>query len=99
MMPGVKTCHSCNKELPIGRSVGRRDTCPFCGADLHCCLNCRFFDPSVSKQCCEPAAALVKEKTKANFCDYFVFADSQRSVKPNTDTKQARSALDALFKK
>jgi hypothetical protein len=95
----VKLCHSCKKDPSIGRTVGRRDACPVCGADLHCCLNCRFYKPSVSKQCGEPAAALQKEKTKANFCDYFVFTDLPDTDTSNRETEQARKAIDALFKK
>ncbi len=94
----MNICHSCNKELAIGRSIGRRDVCPSCGADLHCCLNCVFYDRSVSKQCREPAAELVKEKAGANFCDFFSF----RERTPSGGTKEAdkaRKALDDLFKK
>jgi hypothetical protein len=92
----VKTCHACKKDPSIGRSVGRRDACPFCGADLHCCLNCKFYDPSVSKRCREPAAMLVKEKTKANFCDFFMFAEAKSA---RSDATDARRMLDDLFKK
>jgi len=92
----VKSCHSCKKELALQRSVGRRDACPSCGADLHCCLNCRFYDRTASKQCREPAAELVKEKARANFCDYFAFAET-RGV--TSDSAEARRALDDLFRK
>jgi len=95
----VKICHACKKELPRGRGVGRRDTCPFCGMDLRCCLNCKFYKPSVSKQCGEPAATLQKEKARAGFCDYFVFADSPGDDTSNRETEQARKAIDELFKK
>ncbi len=95
----MKICHSCKKDLSLSGSVGRRDVCSACGADLHCCMNCAFYDPSVSKQCREPAAELVREKTKANFCDYFFFAESQRTDISNTRTEQARKAIDELFKK
>jgi len=53
----------------------------------------------MSKQCREPAAELVKEKAKANFCDYFMFADTRSAEIPDSVTKQARQALDELFKK
>lgn len=99
-MPVVITCHACEKELFIGRNVGRKEACPFCGADLRCCLNCSFFDPAASKQCREPVAELVKEKSKSNFCDFFVFMDSRSSGE--TDGRaidQAHKALDELFKK
>lgn len=92
-------CHACNKPLDLGREIGRRDECPNCGADLHACLNCRFYDRSAPKQCREPQADLVREKDKANFCDYFVFADSTAGSTAGDVTGAARKALDALFKK
>jgi len=32
---------------------------------------CRFYDTSVAQACREPMADEVKDKTRANFCDYF----------------------------
>jgi hypothetical protein len=46
----------------------------------------------------ETIAELVKEKTKANFCDYFVFAEA-RAGASLTGGDKARQALDDLFKK
>jgi len=93
----MKLCHACKKELSLGREIGRRDECPFCHADLHCCMNCRFYDRSAPKQCREPQADLVREKDKANFCDFFVFSD--RTAAAGNDAGKARAALDDLFKK
>ncbi len=93
----MNRCHACRRELAPGKSVGRRDECPFCRADLHCCLNCTFYDRSAPKQCREPMAELVREKDKANYCDYFVFAD--RSDAGQTEVERSRNALDDLFKK
>lgn len=95
----MKLCHACKKELSIGREVGRRDECAFCGADLHCCLNCRFYDPKAPKQCRETQAGLVREKSKANFCDYFVFADLPAQANGDSDADKARRKLDDLFRK
>jgi len=92
-------CHACKKELSLGREVGRRDECPFCRADLHCCLNCKFYDPLAPKQCREPVAELVKEKEKANYCDYFVIAGARGSGPSRPGPDAARKALDDLFKK
>jgi hypothetical protein len=94
----VKICHSCTKEVSITRGVARKEVCASCGADLHCCLNCRHYDRSASKQCRETIAEMVKEKTKANFCDHFAFAESRSSGMPAA-AEQARSALESLFKK
>jgi hypothetical protein len=95
----VKICHSCKKELLLGRSVGRRDVCPACGSDVHCCLNCRFYDRSASKQCNEPVAEGVKEKARANFCSYFVLPETGPGGQTDTTTDQARKTLEDLFKK
>jgi hypothetical protein len=94
----MNTCHACLHELTIGKSVGRKDECPCCRVDLHCCLNCAFYDVRASKQCREPMADFVKEKGKANFCDYFVFAESRAGTVPR-DVEQSRKTLDELFKK
>ena len=94
----MKKCHACTKELSEDLKVGRKDECPFCGADLRCCLNCVFYDRAVSKQCRETVTELVKEKKKSNFCEYFVFAEN-RIVPSNAGSALARKALDDLFKK
>jgi hypothetical protein len=94
----VKLCHACKKALDLGREVGRRDDCPFCHADLHCCLNCRFYDRAAPKQCREPVAEYVKEKARANFCDFFAFTET--AAAPGRGTPDAaRAALDRLFRK
>ena len=87
------------RELSLGRVIGRRDECPFCRADLHCCLNCRFYDPAVSKQCREPSAELVRDKNHANYCDYFVFGESSTAGTQSGEVKNSRKAFDDLFKK
>lgn len=94
------TCHTCKKELSIDRRMGRKETCPCCGADLHCCVNCSFFDSHAAKQCREPVAELVSGKSKSNYCDFFVFADARPTdIFEDAAVKNARKALDSLFKK
>jgi hypothetical protein len=94
----MKTCRACNRELAEDVKIGRKDECPFCGADLRCCLNCVFYDRTVSKQCRETISELVKEKEKANFCEYFVFA-KDRIAMGDVKSAQTHRALDDLFKK
>jgi hypothetical protein len=96
LLKTMKYCHSCNKELSTGRSAARKDTCSSCGADLHCCLNCALYDRAASKQCREPGAEQVKEKARANFCDFFLFREKRGAV---PHAAEARRALDDLFKK
>jgi hypothetical protein len=95
----MKTCRACKKELLQGRTIARRDVCPHCRADLTCCLNCSFYDRAASKQCREPMIELVKDKARANFCDYFAFAETSGAAGAAVDADGARKALDELFKK
>ncbi len=94
----MKICHVCKHELSLGRTIGRRDECPFCRTDLHCCLNCTLYDRNAPKQCREPVAELVREKERANYCDYFVFAEL-RASSGMAEREHARKTLDDLFKK
>lgn len=77
--------------------VGRKETCPFCGADLRCCLNCRFYDERIYNQCRETQAERVLDKDRSNFCDYFVFRDVDAGQAPEAK-QSARDKLASLFK-
>ncbi len=94
-MPG---CAHCGETLDIvGNQVGRRDTCSGCGAELHCCRNCRHFDLSVSKQCKEPFAEVPSDKDDANFCDFFQIGEGGLSARASHEGML--SAAEALFRK
>ena len=95
----MKICHACKKEIEPCRAVGRRDVCKECRADLACCRNCTFYERTASRQCREPMAELVKDKDRANFCDYFSFTEATANDLPGSDSDKARQALDGLFRK
>lgn len=88
-------CFSCNKELTFSGQIGRREECPHCRADVHVCKNCDFYDPKAYNECREPSADVVREKDRANFCDYF----TPRKGGANQEDKAAalKAAADALF--
>lgn len=88
-------CHHCGKELQEEK-ISRRDSCPSCGSDMHACLNCRFYSKTASKQCTEPKAEFVKDKEKANFCEWFQ-PKRERSGATESEKDAARKALDDLF--
>ena len=95
-------CFNCGHQIPMlsAEKVLKKDTCPNCNTDLHCCRNCRFFDPSVHNQCRETQAEWVQQKDKANYCDYF--AASTRvdlTRKSGVSSEDARKKWDTLFKK
>lgn len=90
-------CHSCHNPVDDGGRIGRADTCPHCGADLHCCLNCCFYDAGAYNQCREPQAERVVDKESANFCD--CFAPENRPAAPSAGAAAKHNPLDGLFKK
>lgn len=90
-------CFSCQREIRTVERVGRTESCE-CGADLHCCRNCRFYDPSAYNECRETQAERVLDKERANFCDYFELGGLP-AVGPKNDAAQARRRLEALFRK
>ena len=63
----MKKCRACLKGLEIKTAVGRREICPFCGSDLHCCLNCVHYNIGAYNDCREPPAERVIEKDRSNF--------------------------------
>jgi len=90
-------CAFCGETLSIEEKISRNDTCPHCGKDLHCCKQCKFYDPHSYNNCREVLADRIVDKERSNFCDYFVPRGS-RGSKINK-TKEAKRALEALFKK
>lgn len=96
-------CHHCGREVQLIGKIARADECPHCQRDLHCCKNCRFFDPGKSKQCRESQADYVREKDRANFCDYFQpnrdVPLTDRGSKRSVQRDDVRQAFDNLFKK
>lgn len=90
-------CFSCQKKVPTFGSVGRRDECPFCKADLHVCKNCAHYDKTAYNECREPVAGVVLEKDRANFCDHFV--PGQGAGAAGKSAQDLRAAAEALFKK
>jgi hypothetical protein len=75
----------------------RRDECPACGADLHVCRMCEFYDTSVAKSCREPVAEEVSDKERAQFCDYFRAQPDLLAAGGVSEAEGARAQLQAMF--
>ncbi len=85
----MKKCHACGAvwDGSPGTQPGRNETCVKCGADLHICLNCRFYDPSAHHQCLSRTTEYVKDKEKRNFCDELEFTSQAGGKNPGGDDK------------
>jgi len=92
-------CFRCKTPNEIQERVGRRDTCTKCDADLHCCLDCRHYNPSAHNQCNEPQAEWVRDKDRANYCDYFEPRRGAGGGEASSRTQDARTQFEDLFKK
>jgi hypothetical protein len=95
----MKACYACKApwEGVPGTQPGRNETCSKCGADLHACLNCRFYDPGAHHECRSSTTEPVRDKDKRNFCDEFEFVDRAiGGTAPPPD--DAKKKWDDLFK-
>jgi len=97
-------CWRCGEHLPetsgsatVGSVIGRLDQCPACSNYLHVCRMCQFYDPQVAEACREDDAEEVKDKQKANFCDYFKPSSGAFDAQGAAAADKAKSELDALF--
>lgn len=83
----------------VGSTVSRHESCSKCGADLRACLNCRHYDVTARSECREDVREPVRDKTKANFCDFFQprLGAHGGSGAPSKD--DLMKSAEALFKK
>ncbi len=90
-------CAFCHEEINLKGKVMRRDTCPHCGRDLRCCIQCRFYDPHAYNECREVMAERILDNERANTCEYY--APKGSVYQTGNPTEDAKRALEALFKK
>ena len=90
-------CWKCGASLAaLSLPLSRTDECRACRAELHVCRMCRFYDTSKAKSCAEPIADEVQDKTRANFCGYFL-AVGGRFQPGDGAGDRALTALESLF--
>ena len=90
-------CFSCGISIESQDRPGFRMTCDRCGSDIHCCRNCRFYDPKVYNECLETAAEVVRDKERANFCEFF--EPGTKRVDQKSAADELRAKAEALFRK
>jgi len=91
------TCFHCRKVNVLPGKVGFREECIHCRSDLHVCKSCDFYDVKSYNECREPSAEVVREKERANYCDFFIAR--QGGGGPDDEKARLKAAADALFKK
>ncbi|MFQ5895229.1 MAG: hypothetical protein ACE5JJ_05375 [Nitrospinota bacterium] len=92
-------CAFCGRSIAWEGSVARHELCPHCRRDLHCCVQCRFYDRNAHNQCLEPAAEWVRDKELNNFCDFYELREAGDAAGGPQVAQKAREAFENLFKK
>lgn len=77
--------------------LSRRAVCAVCEVELHVCRLCQFYDRRVSDECTEDRAEQVREKDRANFCDYFKPKPGAYVAPDDSKVQAARNQLEGLF--
>ena len=91
-------CWNCGKDTGITAKPTRLDHCSVCLADQKACRGCRFYDPHAAHQCRERIDDPVKNKEKANFCDYFQTRVVGAKAQGQQNSKDAKKkSFDNLF--
>ncbi len=99
-LPGRRSvwrCASCAEILPAG--VAPQGKCPRCGAELHSCKQCAFFDPSSRFECTRPITARIPRKEARNECSFFAPRTTVERETSSSKPMDARAAFENLFKK
>lgn len=100
-MAAMGQCHSCGVELPPDVPIFRETECPNCSRPLKVCLNCTFYERGAQWDCRETIAEPVRDKERANFCDYFRLRAGPRGNgagdAERRRAKRARTDFDKLF--
>ncbi|MDJ0958368.1 MAG: hypothetical protein QNI91_15985 [Arenicellales bacterium] len=91
-------CWKCGASLEtLSLPLRRLDVCPECDSELHVCRMCRFFDPNSIDQCTQEDAEEVREKERANFCDYYKPQPGAYQSRDTSQSDAAKDKLNALF--
>ena len=91
-------CWKCGESIAdLAMPLARHAACRSCGAQLHVCRLCRFYDKTRSNQCQEPIAEPVTDKERANFCELFQVKANAFQAKDTSAIEAAKNELNALF--
>lgn len=92
----MAVCNFCGNPFPEGK-IFRTTLCSKCGRELKICLNCDFYAPGVHWDCRETIPEAVREKDRANFCDYFRPRSGGGKAAENRGTEGSRAGFEKLF--
>ncbi len=91
-------CYKCAKKLDFSLPIARSELCPYCGADVRCCKNCKHYSVGSHYDCKEHVDELVVEKELSNFCDWFSLkTDEPSNNVAVSKSDDAKAQFNSLF--
>jgi hypothetical protein len=84
MVQSVTAARCFNCSTTLLPDIDFKGKCPKCGAALHCCKQCSYFEPSTRFQCLKPVPVRIPAKDQANECTLFKprFTVAREAVHP-----------------
>ncbi len=84
MVQSVTAARCFNCSTTLLPDIDFKGKCPKCGAALHCCKQCSYFEPSTRFQCLKPVPVRIAMKDQANECTLFKprFTVAREAVHP-----------------
>lgn len=84
MVQAVTAARCFNCSTTLLPDIDFKGKCPKCGAALHCCKQCSYFEPSTRFQCMKPVPVRIAVKDQANECALFKprFTVAREAVHP-----------------
>lgn len=97
----VFSCKACGEKRRDPEEIRFDSTCPKCGADLHACGQCSYFDASARLECTQPIPERIPSKKARNTCPFYSPARSfdLTGTRATETPDDARAAFERLFKK
>lgn len=89
-------CFFCGHIVSLDIPIGSKDYCENCKRDLHCCYNCKYYDPGAPNDCKEPFSPFIRDRGESNVCHFFVFITNRED---KSESELAKAKLEALFGK
>jgi len=90
-------CAACGATLQA--RISTDSSCSKCGADLHSCRQCTFFDPGARFECRQPIPVRITNKQARNTCELFQSRTIVERETSSSGPTNARQAFENLFKK
>ena len=91
-------CAVCGQQSAAPKAAETAAACASCGADLHTCTNCRYFDSSAPMECRKPVPKRIGGKAKRNECELFEAKVIKEFAADGGRPADPKAAFDALFK-